>query len=95
MDTGRSQPGTTGTIAPERLSGAPRELLARLCLVALANFLVYVRDLLQPTELFHSIRGPQRPSSRRPLERAGVPLAVYGDSVRDGPLFQCARLEKS
>ena len=53
---GRGQRGATGVNAPARLSRA-RGPLARLCCVAVANFPGMRVGLLQPTELFLSVRG--------------------------------------
>ena len=69
---GCSQPDATDTNAPARLRGAPRGLVVVLCGVAVANFLItiHMRDILQPTEPFRSVRGPDQDSipSRRFLE---------------------------
>ena len=43
------------------LTGPPRGLFTRLCGVAVTFFfLVYIRGLLRPTELFRSVRGPNQ-----------------------------------
>ena len=81
---------------PRGSVGLPEDFLPTYAESPQRIFLVYLRDLTHPTELFCSVRGNKsRPNPQLgPLERAGAPSAAYGDPVRCGPLTRCARLKK-
>ena len=89
---GRSQHGATGANAPARLSGAPRDLFPTYAESPYRVFLVCIRGLLQLTEFFPSIRGPQSRPNPQLGPQIKSQLGPFGDHVPPGPSYDGALL---